>query len=87
MFSCERTTELMSASLDTKLPIYERLALNLHLLMCKLCSCCWQQMLLLRTSMHECSERSEEINFMPGHSLSEEACERIKNSLREYESH
>jgi hypothetical protein len=87
MLSCERTTELISASLDAKLAIYERLALKMHLLMCKLCSRCWRQMLLLSTTMHEWSKRSEEIDFMPGRSLSKDACERIKKSLREYESH
>jgi hypothetical protein len=83
MFSCKQATELMSVSLDSKLPLYQRVALRFHLLMCKLCSRCWQQMLFVRDVMHTCSERVEEIDFMPDHSLSPEACERIKNSLKE----
>lgn len=83
MFSCKRATELMSASLDTKLFLYQRLALKMHLLMCKLCSRCWKQMLFVRDAMHTCSERAEEIDFMPDHSLPPEACDRIKNALKE----
>lgn len=83
MFSCKRATELMSASLDTKLSLYQRFALKMHLLMCKLCSRCWKQMLFVRNAMHICSERAEEIDFMPDHSLPLEACDRIKNALKE----
>lgn len=82
MFSCKRATELMSASLDTKLSLYQRSALKMHLLMCKLCSRCWKQMLFVRDAMHTCSERAEEIDFMPDHSLPPEACDRIKNALK-----
>ncbi len=82
MFSCKRATELMSASLDTKLSLYQRFALKMHLLMCKLCSRCWKQMLFVRDAMHTCSERAEEIDFMPDHSLPPEACDRIKNALK-----
>jgi predicted anti-sigma-YlaC factor YlaD len=87
MFSCERVTELISASLDSKLSLYQRVGLKVHLLMCKLCSSCWQQMLFLRNTMRKCAERAEEIDFMPYHSLSEEACERIKNFLTEHDGH
>lgn len=86
MFSCEQATETMSASLDGKLSVYKRLSLKMHLLLCKLCSRCWRHMLLLRNTMQTCSERTEELDFMPDHSLSEEACERIRNSLREQKS-
>ena len=86
MFSCEQATEKMSASLDSKLSVYQRLSLKIHLLMCKLCLRCWQQILFLRNAMQKCSERTEEIDFMSDHSLSEKACERIKNFLREQNS-
>ena len=86
MFSCRQATELMSVSLDSKLSLYQRVALKFHLFMCKLCSRCWQQMLFVRDAMQTCSERAEEIDFMPDHSLSPEACDRIKNSLREHQN-
>ena len=87
MFSCSRATELMSASLDGQLSLHQRIALKIHLFMCKLCSRCWHQMMFLRNAMHECSERSVNMHSMPGHFLSDDACERIKNALREQESH
>ena len=84
MYSCKQATELMSASLDGKLSLYQRFALKLHLLMCKLCSRCWTQLLFLKDSMQKCSEKAEEIDFISDQSLSPEACERIKNYLREH---
>lgn len=87
MFSCERATALISESMDGNLSLYHRFALRMHLLMCKFCSRCWHQMFFLRNTMHKCSDRTEEIDFMPGYSLSEEACARIKNYLKEQGSH
>ena len=83
MYSCKQATELMSASLDSKLSLYQRLALRFHLLMCKLCSRCWKQLLFVKDAMHICSGRVEEIDFMPDQSLSPEAYSRIKNALKE----
>ncbi len=87
MFSCERATALISESMDGKLSMYQRFTLRMHLLMCKFCSRFWHQMLFLRNTMQRCSDRTEEVDFMPGHSLSEEACERIKNYLKEQDNH
>ena len=81
MYSCKQATELMSLSLDGKLSLYQRVALKMHLLMCKLCSRCWQQMLFVTDAVRKCSEQAEKIEFMSDHSLSPEACERIKESL------
>ena len=83
MYSCKQATELMSQSLDGRLSLYQRVLLRMHLLMCKLCSRCWRQMLFLRHAAHECSQRAEETDFVSDHSLSPEACERIKNALKE----
>ncbi len=83
MYSCKQATELMSLSLDGKLSLYQRVALKIHLLMCKFCSRCWKQLLFVRDAVHKCSERAEEMDIMPEHSLSAEACERIKNALKE----
>ena len=83
MYSCKQATELMSLSLDGKLSLYQLAALKMHLFLCKLCSRCWKQMLFVKDAVHQCSERAEEIDFMPDRSLSPEACERIKNALKE----
>ena len=84
MLSCKQATELMSASLDGNLSLYQRFALKLHLIMCKLCSRCWTQLLFVKDAMQKCSEKAEEIDFMPDQSLSPEACDRIKSSLKEH---
>jgi hypothetical protein len=83
MFSCKRATELMSESLDSKLSLYKRFALRMHLFMCKFCTRCWKQLLFLKDTMQICSERAEEIDFMPDYSLSSDACDRIKSSFKE----
>ena len=87
MFSCERATELMSSSLDQKLFWSQRLGLRIHLFMCKFCSRCWRHLLFLRDAMRKCSERAEEIDFMPGEALSPETCERMKRSLKAHDHH
>lgn len=86
MYSCKQATELMSLSLDGELSLYQRLALRLHLFMCKLCSRCWKQMLFVKDAMHNCSERLEDIDFISEQSLSPEAFHRIKNSLRRHKN-
>ncbi|HSG04068.1 MAG TPA: zf-HC2 domain-containing protein [Marinobacterium sp.] len=55
--SCLRATERMSQSLDQKLPLTERVQLKLHLLMCKRCERCQQQMELLH---RVCRKRSDQ---------------------------
>ena len=86
MYSCKQATELMSTSLDGELSLSQRFGLRLHLFMCKLCSRCWKQMLLIRDAMHNWSERLEDIDFISEQSLSPEACDRIKNSLRQHKN-
>lgn len=48
MRSCREVSELVSKSLDVHLSLRERLAVHLHLLMCKHCSNFKKQMLFLR---------------------------------------
>ena len=83
MYSCKEATELMSLSLDGKLSLYQLVGLRMHLFMCKLCPRCWEQILFVRDAVHRCSELADEIGFMLDHSLTPEASERIKKSVRE----
>lgn len=48
MRSCREVSELVSKSLDVHLSLRERLAVRLHLMMCKHCSNFKKQMLFLR---------------------------------------
>lgn len=78
MMTCEEASRLMSESLDRKLPLGKRIALRIHLLMCKLCPRFLQQMLFLK----EASDHyKEEIEEDPSYSLSTNARERIKSLL------
>ncbi|UCG14955.1 MAG: zf-HC2 domain-containing protein [Deltaproteobacteria bacterium] len=83
MFSCKQATERMSASLDGKLSLSQRIGLRLHLLMCKFCSRCWSQLNIVRDATHRCSEHPELIDFRPEKTLSQQACDRIKRLLRQ----
>jgi len=48
MITCEEAARLISDSLDRKLPLRQRVALRMHLLMCKFCPTFRQQLILLR---------------------------------------
>jgi len=62
MLSCKESTHLMSAEQDRPLDLGERLALKMHLLMCKGCANYQQQMDFIRQACtrrdtHEQEER------------------------------
>lgn len=44
MYSCFRASEKMSQSLDRRLPLMEKLQLKMHLMMCKNCLRCSDQL-------------------------------------------
>lgn len=55
MISCRRASRLMSDELDRPLSRRERLALVLHLAMCRACSHCRRQMGFLRRAARRLS--------------------------------
>jgi hypothetical protein len=78
MLSCKDVTRLISASMDTSLPIGKRIGMRLHLLMCTFCARYERQLLLI----HETVKRLVATEETPGDTLSEEAKVRIRLSLR-----
>ena len=78
MLSCKDATQLISESMDTSLPVGKRIGMQLHLLMCKFCARYERQLLLIREAVRRMVATEE----MPGETLSEEAKERIRKSLR-----
>lgn len=48
MMSCQQTSRLLSASMDRDITRLQRIALRLHLLGCRSCSCFGRQLLVLR---------------------------------------
>ena len=82
MLPCRDVTQLISESMDTSLPIGKRIGVRVHLLMCKFCSRYERQLLLIRETVRRIAATEEKPGEPPGETLSEEAKERIRNSLQ-----
>jgi len=82
MITCEDAARLLSESLDGKLSFRKRIALRMHLLMCKLCPRFWRQLLLLKDAAHRYGEEKEREVLSPSDRLSLGARERIKQALK-----
>jgi len=80
MLTCKDVSRLVSESLDHKLPLWPRLQVRMHLLMCRLCSRFRQQMVFLKDAARHYWTAGEETDASPG--LSPEARERLKQALR-----
>jgi hypothetical protein len=81
MITCEEAARLMSESLDRKLPLRLRMALRMHLLMCKLCPRFWRQLQFLRNATGRFVKEAETEVLFPFESLSMDARERIKRAV------
>lgn len=77
MTTCKETTELASRAMDEALPLSERMALRLHLAMCKNCARFAQQLQEMRRQFRTETVASEDA---PG--LAHEARQRIANELQ-----
>lgn len=83
MLSCKEASRLVSESLDHKLPLRQRVALRIHLLMCKFCTQYRKQLLMLR----DLAQHSFYLEDMePQVTLPKEARERIQHSLKQLSS-
>ena len=84
MLSCRETTQLISESMERKLPLRRRMAVAAHLLMCRFCSRYRKQLRFMEKAVDRLVE-SEKEGSLPETTdtcLSPEARERIKQSLR-----
>ena len=84
MLSCRETTQLISESMERKLPLRQRMAVAVHLLMCRFCSRYRKQLRFMEKAVDHLVE-SEKEGSLPETKdtcLSPEARERIKQSLR-----
>ena len=80
MFKCKEVTRMVSESLDRKLPLYQRIGVRIHLLMCKFCSRFKKQLLFLRETIRLHVERGEDTELST--KLPPEARERIRKSIQ-----
>ena len=72
---------MVSESLDRALPLYQRMGIRIHLMMCKFCTRYRRQLLILSEAIRLKSIHGEEIELPIA--LPSEAKERIKRSLVE----
>ena len=82
MFSCKQVTQIVSESLDKKLPFWTRVQLRMHLAMCGLCSRFRKTMIRVD---REVNQRAEEIERNVGDDeskLSADARDRIQRAMR-----
>jgi hypothetical protein len=81
MLRCREISKLVSESMERDLPLRQRLAVRLHLMMCRLCSGFARQLRLLRRAARENPERLGPDEGAPEARLPDEARERIKAAL------
>ena len=83
MFTCSEVSRLVSESMDHELPLWQRMGMKFHLMMCGHCSRHKHQLHALREMMHNTSHFLEEgvkLDVLP-----EEARLRIKQALKDSE--
>ncbi len=81
MLTCKEAAQLLSDSLDRKLPLRQRIALRIHLLMCKLCPRFREQILFLKETLNQFRLEGEGERLLASDSLSAEARERIQRAI------
>jgi len=78
MPTCREASRLQSDALDQALPLPKRLALRVHLLVCKWCRRYGKQIRFLRQTVHE---HPDAVNESTPNTLSTAARERLKRTL------
>ena len=80
MFNCKDVSQKVSESLDRKLPLYERMMIRIHMMMCRYCARFQQQLFLVR----QIARYAEPLENVTEDSvkLSEDARTRLKQTLK-----
>ena len=82
MLSCKDVTRLISLSMDRSLPLGKRIGVRIHLLICRFCARYKRQLLLIRETARQLVAGEEPAEGPFSGVLSEDARERIRQSLR-----
>ncbi|MDJ0874786.1 MAG: zf-HC2 domain-containing protein [Desulfobacterales bacterium] len=80
MPKCREASRLVSASMDRKLPLFQRVVLRLHLRMCKYCHRFEQQLLKIRQISRHINQHIEHLDTSI--SLSDEARKRMQSAIK-----
>ncbi|UCE19647.1 MAG: zf-HC2 domain-containing protein [Gemmatimonadota bacterium] len=81
MLTCEQVAQLISESLDRKLPLRKRLAVRTHYLFCKACPQFEKQVRFMRDALRQFQDRVESVESFFATPLSSEIRERMKQAL------
>lgn len=84
MLSCKEVSVLVSESLDHKLPFRQRMAVRIHLLMCRFCARYRKQLLFLKEINRVYSLGEKDIWDTVSNALSPEARARIRHALNDH---
>jgi len=79
MMKCEEVSKLVSQSLDRRLPLHQRIGIRLHLMMCKLCTQNFLQLLDLRKTFQLFMKEND--NIEPPEILPHEKKAEIKKEI------
>jgi predicted anti-sigma-YlaC factor YlaD len=83
MLTCRESAKLISDGLDRKLPLWLRLGLRVHLMMCSACRAYRQQLGALNKLISERFRADWPADATEPQSLSDGARQRIKAALRD----
>lgn len=79
MMDCREISQMVSEAMDRKLPLYQRMGIQVHVLMCRYCYRFQKQLLFLRKVIRLDNDAVEEVSS-DGH-MPREARKRIKENL------
>lgn len=79
---CQEMTRLLSEAMDRPLPLGIRMKMRLHFLICKWCERYKNQLLFLRQALRRNPDKLEGESAESQTSLSSEAKDRLKRTLR-----
>jgi hypothetical protein len=82
MLRCREVSQLVSESMERKLPFRQRMQVWMHLAMCRLCAGFARQIRLLRIVARQHADRVPDSTSWHEVGLSLQARERIKTALR-----
>ncbi len=80
MFNCSKVSQKVSESMDRVLPFRQLMMIRFHLLMCKYCTRCRNQLLVIRKAIR--TEKDSDAETGPSESSFSEPAKRIKQAMR-----
>lgn len=82
MYSCKEVSRLISESMDRTLPFYQRVLMQLHLMVCKYCARCKVHFEAIRAASFHEELYGSELDASRG--LSNDGKERLKKFLNNH---